>query len=66
MSQMKKPRVPYARRSVWIVIAALAVVLIAGLIVAAVEINHLRNEVTALQKAVSTLYASQLQSGSHK
>ncbi len=52
---MKRPRAPYAKRSVWTVIAVLSVVLVAGLGIVGYEINHLNNEVNGLQNQVSSL-----------
>ena len=52
---MKKPRAPYAKRSVWTAIAVLSVVLVAGLAIVGYEINHLNNEVNGLQNQVSSL-----------
>jgi hypothetical protein len=53
---MKKPRVPYAKRSVWIAIAILSLVLVVGFGLAGYEIHHLQNEVNGLNNAVATLY----------
>jgi outer membrane murein-binding lipoprotein Lpp len=55
---MPRQRAPYARRSVWTAVAVLAVVLVAGLVIAGYEINHLRNEVNGLQSKTDTLQAS--------
>lgn len=52
-TSMKRPRVPYARRSVWAVIAVLSVVLVLGFVIAGYEINHLQNEVNGLQNQVT-------------
>jgi type III secretory pathway component EscU len=46
---MKRPRVPYARRSVWTVITVLSVVLVIGFVIAGYEIHHLQNEVNGFQ-----------------
>lgn len=53
---MKKKRVPYAKRSAWIAIAILSLVLVVGFGLAGYEINHLQNEVNGLNNAVATLY----------
>jgi hypothetical protein len=53
---MKRQRAPYAKRSVWIVVAVLAVVVVVGCVVAGYEINHLHNEVNGLQNEVTTIY----------
>jgi hypothetical protein len=50
---MKRPRVPYARRSVWTVISVLSVVLVVGFVIAGYEIHHLQNEVNSLQQQVT-------------
>ena len=52
---MKRPRAPYARRSVWTVIAILSVVLVAGFVAAGLEIEHLRNQVNGLSSQVNGL-----------
>jgi hypothetical protein len=54
-SQMKRQRPPYASRSVWLVIAALAVVLVVGGAAAGYEINHLRTQVDGLGTQVHEL-----------
>ena len=59
---MKRPRAPYAKRSVWTAIAVLSVVLVAGLAIVGYEINHLNNEVNGLQNQVSSLLQALLQS----
>ena len=51
---MKKPRVPYAKRSVWTVIAILSLVLVVGFGLAGYEINHLQNEVNGLNNGQAT------------
>jgi hypothetical protein len=53
---MKKPRVPYAKRSVWTAILILSLVLVVGFGIAGYEINHLQNEVNGLNNEVATLY----------
>ena len=66
---MKRQRPPYAsRRAVWLVIAALALVLVVGGVAAGYEINHLRTEVDglgtqvhALQSQVAVIYKVLLQ-----
>jgi outer membrane murein-binding lipoprotein Lpp len=58
---MKRQRVPYARRSVWIAIAILGAVLVVGGAIAGYEINHLHNEVNGLQSQVNSLYQAVLQ-----
>lgn len=52
---MKRPRAPYAKRSVWYAIAILSVVLVAALVVAGYEINHLRTQVNGLQTQLTGL-----------
>lgn len=55
---MKRPRAPYAKRSVWNAVAILSVVLVAACVVAGLEINHLRNQINGLQTQVNSLGAS--------
>jgi hypothetical protein len=57
---MKRSRAPYARRSVWVAIAVLSIVLVVGCVVLGYEINHLRNEVNGLQSQVNTMYQAVL------
>jgi DNA-binding transcriptional regulator of glucitol operon len=52
---MKRPRVPYARRSVWVVIAVLSIVLVVGFVIAGYQIHHLQNEANGLQNQVTYL-----------
>jgi outer membrane murein-binding lipoprotein Lpp len=52
---MKRPRVPYARRSAWTVIAILAAVVIVGFVVAGYEIHHLQSEINGLQNNTTSL-----------
>jgi outer membrane murein-binding lipoprotein Lpp len=54
-NQMKRQRVPYARRSVWTVIAILGVVIVAGCVAAGYEIHHLQSQVNGLQDQVNGL-----------
>jgi hypothetical protein len=63
---MKRPRAPYARRSVWIAVAILAAVLIVVSAVAGYEINHLHNEVNQLQSQVTSLFQATLQKAKTK
>ena len=60
---MKRPRAPFAKRSVWIAVAILAALLVIGGAVAAYEINHLRDEVNHLQSQVNLLAQFYLQKG---
>ena len=53
---MKRPRAPYARRSVWVAIAILSAVLVVGGAIAGYEINHLHNQVNGLQGQLAFLY----------
>lgn len=53
---MKRPRAPYARRSVWTVIVIMSIVLVVGFAAAGYEIHHLQNEVTGLQNTVADIY----------
>ena len=46
---MKRPRAPYARRSVWVAIAILSGFFVIGAAIAGYEINHLNSEVNSLQ-----------------
>jgi type II secretory pathway component PulL len=62
---LKRQRVPYARNSVWVAVAILAAAVVVGVIVGGLEIHHLNNQVTSLQKQVTALYVQSLQSGSH-
>lgn len=52
---MKRQRAPYARRSVWLVIAVLSIVVVAGGVAGGYEIHHLQSEVDGLQNQVSGL-----------
>ena len=52
---MKRPRAPYAKRSVWAAIAVLSIVLVAGFAITGYEIHHLQNEVNGLNNSVATL-----------
>jgi hypothetical protein len=62
---MKTHRAPYARRSAWIAIAVLSIVLVVACVVAGYEINHLQNEVNGLQSDVTNLYQQMLKSAKH-
>ena len=55
---------PYARRSVWYAVIALAALFVVGFGVAGYEIYHLHNQVHGLQADVTTLQqgAAQLKS----
>lgn len=55
---MKRQRIPYAKRSLTYVVAALAAVLIVACILAGYEINHLHNQVSGLQSQVNNLYSA--------
>ena len=52
---MKRPRAPYARRSVWVAIAILSGVFVIGAAIAGYEINHLNSEVNTLQSQIAFL-----------
>ena len=52
---MSPQRAPFARRSVWSVVAILSVIVVVGFAVAGYEINHLRNEINGLQAQVQYL-----------
>jgi hypothetical protein len=58
---MKRPRAPYAKRTVWIAVAILAAVIVVGGAIGGYEINHLHSEVNGLQGQVTTLYQALLQ-----
>jgi hypothetical protein len=53
---MKRPRAPYARRSVWIALGILSAILVVGGAIAGYEINHLHNEVNSIQNQLTLLY----------
>ncbi len=54
---MKRQRAPYARRrSVWLVIAVLSIVLVVGGVAGAYEIHHLQNQVNGLNSQLSGLH----------
>ena len=52
---MKRPRAPYARRSVWVAIAILSGVFVIGAAIAGYEIHHLNSEVNTLQSQIAFL-----------
>jgi hypothetical protein len=52
---MRRQRAPYANRSVWWVVAVLAIVLVVGFAIAGYEINHLRNEVDGLHTQIKSI-----------
>jgi hypothetical protein len=52
---MKRPRVPYARRSVWTVIAVLSAVVVIGFVIVGYEIHHLQTELNGFQNQVTFL-----------
>ena len=58
---MKRPRAPYAKRSVWTAVVVLSIVLVAACAIAGYEINHLHSEVSGLQNRVTALYELLLQ-----
>jgi outer membrane murein-binding lipoprotein Lpp len=60
---MKRPRAPFAKRSVWIAVAILAALLVIGGAIAGYEINHLHNQVNQLQSQVTLLFQAYLQKG---
>jgi hypothetical protein len=49
---MAPKRAPYAKRSVWYVVIALAAIVVIGFAAAGYEINHLRTEVNGLHAQV--------------
>ncbi len=53
---MKRPRAPYARRSVWVAIGVLSALFVVGAVIAGYEINHLNNEVNGLQNSLNLFY----------
>jgi hypothetical protein len=53
---VKRKRAPYARSNVWYAVIALSAVLVVGLVVATLEIVHLRSEVNSLQNQVESTY----------
>jgi hypothetical protein len=63
---MKRPRAPFAKRSVWIAFAILAAVVVVGGAIGGYEINHLHNEVNGLQSQVTALFQVTLQNGKTK
>ena len=70
---MSRQSAPYARQSVWWVIAVLSVLLVAGFVAAGYEINHLRTQVNGLQyqldqlgKEVASIYQVVLKSVGQK
>ena len=63
---MKKPRAPYAQRSVWIAVAILGVLFIAGAAIAAYQINHLHQQVDSLQNIVNLIYKTVLNAATKK
>jgi len=56
MSPQGRP--PYARRSVWIVVALLSIIVVVGFAAAGYEINHQRTEINGLHSQVQQLNAS--------
>jgi hypothetical protein len=60
---MKRQRVPYAKRSVWYAIAALSIILIVVCVLAGLQINHLHNQVNALNNTVALLYKTSANQG---
>jgi len=54
---MKRPRAPYAKRSVWNAVAIISAVLVVACVLAGLEINHLHNQVNSLQTSVNNLSA---------
>jgi hypothetical protein len=53
---VKPKRAPYARPSVWYAVIALSVVVAIVLVVAGLEISHLRSQINTLQGQVSETY----------
>ncbi len=63
---MKKPRAPYAHRSVWIAVAILGALFVVGAAIAAYQINHLHHQVDSLQNTVNLIYKIVLDAASKK
>jgi hypothetical protein len=61
---MPRPRVPYAKRSVWTVVVVLSIVVVVGFAIAGYEINHLQNEVNGLNGQIHT-FLQQIVQGSN-
>ena len=55
---MSPQRVPYARRSVWFLVALLSIIVVIGFAAAAYEINHQRTEINGLHAQVENLNMS--------
>lgn len=47
--------VPFARRSVWLVVGILSIIVVVGFVFAGYEINHLRDEVNGLNNSFRQL-----------
>lgn len=52
---MSPQRAPYARRSVWFLVALLSIIVVIGFAAAAYEINHQRTEINGLHTQVQSL-----------
>ena len=63
---MKKPRAPYAQRSVWIAVAILGALFVVGAAVAAYQINHLHQQVDSLQNTLTLIYKTVLNAATKK
>jgi hypothetical protein len=50
-----RKRAPYARSSVWYAVIALGILVVAALVVASIEIIHLRSQVHTLQQKSAQL-----------
>jgi hypothetical protein len=55
---MSPQRAPYARRSVWFLVALLSIIVVIGFAAAAYEINHQRTEINGLKAQVENLNMS--------
>ena len=53
--EMAPKRAPYAKRSVWYVVIALAAIVVIGFAAAGYEINHLRTEFDGLNAQVQSI-----------
>jgi hypothetical protein len=52
---MARPRVPYAKRSVWYLVLPLSAIVVIGFALAGYEINHLRTEINGLHAQVQNM-----------
>lgn len=63
---MTRPRAPFAKRTVWIAVAVVAVVLVVGGAIAGYQIHHLQSQVNQLQSQVTVLYQATLHNAKTK